>query len=1210
MTDLGVLLPLRLETRFHGSELKVRVVPDDPWFVSHDPRLSPGERAALARYTADPGLPAFRELAAAVGAARAAYLVRSGGAGERSDVPLFPRIVGLPDRLRVWLAYVGEPVELVTTLEVRHELLAVDPDRNVRRWWEDFDVAKEAGLGCVLDLTGDPERIELLMVTGLGDTPASVLFEALRDEGRLGLVAPGTPTNSVDGGPAADLARDAATWWTLLDTEPGPDEALAGQALTGNAALLGPLPGAGAGHREESSAMVAALWPALFGFAGGEVQALGEDVPAWNLPVAEWAAGSLFPEGPFPALRVGAQPYGLLPATALEEWYTEEPEIDVPLLPALRRLRERWREAALNRGTVAGASIERLLALLGHVPTAPGYRHRVAAPLELWWQAQLMTGAAVSWADFDESWHSMHPLAEELGLRPLRRYGSRGPDQPVGLPMVVPAGMSKGDMVDVLESLLGLAASTPSAFSHTDGVVEAIGADPASLFLRLAVRSLQVAIGDVGREYLHEPQPALERLARDEDEIGRLQGWIGRTTYDMIWGGTPGALGFQRVHQAFKRLTEIGADRVERMLRACLDTACYRIDPWLIALPARRLQRALDAGAVPRLGAYGWVDAPRPGTPGPTEAGLLHAPSQAQALTATVLRDRAISDPEPSRWYMDLTSRSVRDAARIGEFVREGAHLAEALGREVERIAGTEVLVDALRERFPVRTEHAGRRVCDGLAVLAAYRDDPGFPWLPADKRPELAQLCGAVDVYGDLLVAEAVHHVTQGRAAVAGAAMDAAAGLGRPPELEVVRTRRQGRGVATSVVLALPDVPFAVLPADAQVLARLSPAALADPAAAAFVAAQTGGAAAWTWGARGRRVSLADLGLTPADALSLSLPDLERLALHALGQDGAGFDERAGSSCYERAVRLVALLGRTPAGPGAVAGAPGQPSPPGEIERDLRARYTRLRKAATALTTLLATPTPTASLLIACRAWGIVPAPALPHTPPSLEGEAEFAERARALLSSRLDGTPEPAGLDTAALLDAITELASPTGQLAILSRLAPPAVQRTALDLDWLTTMAAVRTPLARLEAQQLHGPALTAWSTKPGDHWQRVPDPRRLVVVYAPEGLDLSRATVVAATALDAWSEVIPETDQVTGAAFGFDAPAARAQQAILLAVPPEPGGVLGDDTLLRIVRETRLLAHARMARPADLGTDVMGLLPTLLVPATGATRTPIA
>ncbi len=188
---------------------------------------------------------------------------------------------------------------------------------------------------------------------------------------------------------------------------------------------------------------------------------------------------------------------------------------------------------------------------------------------------------------------------------------------------------------------------------------------------------------------------------------------------------------------------------------------------------------------MPRLGAYGWVDAPALGNPGPTAAGLLTTPSPSTALAAAVLRDRALSDPSP-RWQLDITSASARAAERIAAEVRAGAHLAEVLGREVEGVVSDPAAIAQLRHDFPVRTEHAGRRVCDGLEVLA---HDPFPVPLTDGQASAVADLRAAVDAYGDLLVADAVHHLVEGRADIAGEVMAAAAGLSGPPELSLLRT-------------------------------------------------------------------------------------------------------------------------------------------------------------------------------------------------------------------------------------------------------------------------------------------------------------------------------------------------------------------------------------------------------------------------------------
>lgn len=129
---------------------------------------------------------------------------------------------------------------------------------------------------------------------------------------------------------------------------------------------------------------------------------------------------------------------------------------------------------------------------------------------------------------------------------------------------------------------------------------------------------------------------------------------------------------------------------------------------------------------------------------------------------------------------------------------------------------------------------------------------------------------------------------------------------------------------------------------------------------------------------------------------------------------------------------------------------------------------------------------------------------------------------------------------------------------------------------------------------------------------DVWQLDPDDtRRLVVAYAAEGLDLAGAAgaTVGVAVLDRFSEVVPATEQTTGAAFGFDAPGSRAPQAILLAVPPDLDLGLPPEILVGIVAETRDLALARMARPADLPSEFATWLPTGLLPATGTSATPL-
>ena len=263
---------------------------------------------------------------------------------------------------------------------------------------------------------------------------------------------------------------------------------------------------------------------------------------------------------------------------------------------------------------------------------------------------------------------------------------------------------------------------------------------------------------------------------------------------------------------------------------------------------------------------------------------------------------------------MDLDSDRVRLVDELAAEVRLGAHLSEALGRAVERVIGDRATIERLRAEHPIRVEHAGRRVCDGQAVLATLASDPAALGLTAAQRTGLEPLAAALDSYGDLLVADAVFDVVSGRGEHAAAAMEAAAGLSVPPRLEVIRTQRQGRAVSTSVVVALPDAPAPAVDA------TTSPGRIADPAVAAWLDTAFGAAssAAWTWqgidegGTVLTSVTLADLGLAPIDTIGLSADDLARAVMEASGS--ASVAPSGGLPAHAR-TRRVGRCARQPAG-------------------------------------------------------------------------------------------------------------------------------------------------------------------------------------------------------------------------------------------------------------------------------------------------------
>ena len=858
-----VLLPVRLETRFDDQHLRVLVVPDVCWYDRTGPAsdneldlLDAAVAAAGGPVLGTPGAPAssaaaaaFDALADGVGPGRASWLARTfpasdDGTGWRVDRNAGPhvatggpqlRITGLPPRLELH-ALVGGLVIRLDSHDRSGDLVVAPTGAD---WWPSWTEMDAAGLTFEVDLAFDPTELQALYVVGLGEADAGALVRAHRDSGTLGLLRPGAATNTVAGAPAADLGRDPAAWRALAErTVDGPELQLA-SALAGDPDGLGPLVGDRLRFPVRQP-MVMALWGTLAAHSLREVWAAGPDAVA---SAQSWAIEHLEPEGPLPPLRIGAQPYGVWPVSAWRGW--DSGDAPAPLATvegqavarAVAAIDEMAERAATGLGTVAGADDAQVWELLAQTPTSEAFDLRLCEPASMlrstvdpgdqprfddWWARTLATVEAMADGRPDDG---MIALGALQGLHRLGLVLPPLVTVPGATPFVRPrpdVSADEGEAMVRKEPARWVEAAcrwlVDVAFrdegrGHVD--LREVEWLPASLLVRLLLVSGSVALDQAQREQLGANGP----LPAGADPI-----WERIRKGPMLVGGGPAHRGYERFRKGVSVLADIAVDaeaggpevaavfiaELERALRGLLDTATHRADPWLTGAATRRLGAL--AGTPRPLGLYGWVDGPFVGEPGPDQdIGVLLAPSDGQARVAVVLRDKTIDDPvgPDSRWHLDLTSRTIRDAVRLGDEVRAGAHPTEAMGREVERIVGTRTAIDALRVGFPVRTEHAGRRTCDGLAVLDAVLAGGADPRLaPAglsvDQLGQIAALATTIDAHADLLLAEAVHHAVAGRAAAAAKALDAAAGLSEPPQLDVVSTPGRGRPVRTTVLTAL----------------------------------------------------------------------------------------------------------------------------------------------------------------------------------------------------------------------------------------------------------------------------------------------------------------------------------------------------------------------------------------------------------------------
>ena len=132
-----------------------------------------------------------------------------------------------------------------------------------------------------------------------------------------------------------------------------------------------------------------------------------------------------------------------------------------------------------------------------------------------------------------------------------------------------------------------------------------------SLLSELARHSLVASAAAVGRVVAGVSRAVTEPLAVDARRATETETWAARADDADLLGDTPSALVHRNVRAGLRDLSTFEQDDVERSLRATLDTATHRVDPWATAIAWRRLQSL--AAADRDLGVYGWVDAPRPG---------------------------------------------------------------------------------------------------------------------------------------------------------------------------------------------------------------------------------------------------------------------------------------------------------------------------------------------------------------------------------------------------------------------------------------------------------------------------------------------------------------------------------------------------------------------------------------------------------------------
>ena len=955
--------------------LAIRVIPDDIAVHTFEPELTDTERnAATAYWTAVSAAgatdadrtAAWNRILGQLGAARAAWAVEVMHPTTDAPAPVFPDVPGrastwtraatsllLPDRFvfRGWRG--GNLAFEVTGSDVPKDL-ALGPDpaelsgsqppplgwSTASAWMVNFSEAVRVGMGVVVPLTGTDVTFDEIMVLGTSDrSPQTATADlATSLQGHLytrGLAFPpvDAPTNNTPAtrsewtsAPAMRTPEEVAAAIAAQQPGSGQPAVVLADALGFGPAGAAAVPGrrdlvaarGGTDRDDDAPARHANdVLRILYTTFQGLLDAGGPTV-GWlsSTQAADHFVNLIRARGPLPTLRVGRQPYGVLPVTSLALWAdsgsTELPGDLITRLRLLHGLIGRYLPMSPRVGRGRDQD-DVLLGLLRRVSDPVGVRFGEVstnfAPFEpnllkdaftkLYWRIDGFIALAgrgqKSLVPNNDIASSSLKFLSDVEAAQATRTSLNSPDPPA-------------------PPLPGWIAWVQNLTDQQRG---AIGL---SWTLALNVAGIAVYYGAIALKEIRDieltPNPAPADLAN----LTKFRGLVADLRTLLTTMAT------------LESPATADQGALDRQLAGAIEALTCRVDSWFTSLGTARLNTTRAAAPTGvRLGAYGWLVDVEPTAPAArtAETGWVLTPSMQHAATAAVLHSGWAAHSHPQAFAVDLTSDRVRSAQLTLEALREGRNLEELLGYQLERAlhdAQADDLIAPLRYKFPLpvadpalsnaaaaAADHGKRLVVDGQAArhggagfIADARALPvtnGAITLPPGVTvnvthldvlaPLLSQLDDTIDATGDVLLAESVHHLVSGSPLRAGLTADTVGKANPAPErLDVISTPRSHVTVTHAAALAV-AVPKTASWASPPPPTRAS----LDPVAETVAAWALGPASGWTVtitpaGAPPDVSTLADLTAGAIDVIAEATAPIDSSALaarirHARGVDG-----------------------------------------------------------------------------------------------------------------------------------------------------------------------------------------------------------------------------------------------------------------------------------------------------------------------------------
>ncbi len=767
-TDPIALLPVRLETVWWDEHsLRVRVYPDDMHLAKLDPALTPVEAQSGAQYWRAPGPEEWQQLLTTVRPNRAAWIahatrpgapppvIREADARPRGTVtmPRRWRFVGLVGG-EVVIDKLGRPIPNPLPLDL------LDEQESWTVHW--FEAVKH---GMAVEITPLPEgldHLDELLVVGVGDAPAAAGADHLADLLRghmfgagLAMLKPGTPTNNT---PTSRSGWSSRPTYPPPSPDPGPDTAPTADTLThalglADAALLRNCPGATDPEFDALTGLTVFTW-AAFGrefseaavahhnLANGSFSAVDSQQP-WR-DIRDHLIDHVRGRGSLPMLRVGRQPYAILPASSLTDWRADRADApDTHLLPWLLRLREKWREVLGNIPRIGqlnpdpnaeGTSVDQVMVdMLSRQAAATGLAMRRLNGPEV-----TLSRTAPNEAPSFLSLAGVPPDGALRWTTPTDAWTDMGTDTqpPKGLPDFVirmtqghegfaSAAAATADYLHAIQAFLAgelSAAEYDQAWPVLRSDDSEVGPRRTTFFDMPEGSGLLEAVVSVRNwAFMELDGDSLGTALTLNDTVDQIVADVldnASDPQDEIADAARSSATLARLEHLLRAVAAVPVTRIAELVLEVMDVYCHRIDAWATSLASRRLGELRASGVDGiRIGGYGWVEDLRPPQEhdlvdiGPDDLpairsgqGYIHAPSLQHATAAAVLRSGAQTHPGENAYSVNLNSRRSRVARWLIGGVRQGQSLGALLGYRFERAlhdANLDTEIPNFRKEYP-----------------------------------------------------------------------------------------------------------------------------------------------------------------------------------------------------------------------------------------------------------------------------------------------------------------------------------------------------------------------------------------------------------------------------------------------------------------------------------------------------------------------------